>query len=384
MPNTSFELTVLGCSGGPISGKTCSFLLKPSYVSIESILEKEIDCLLALDAGTGLTSIVDILQHAAPNGGNHQKQVNYLLGLYPNDIETANIENFIKNIKIVHPFKTLSSNSKAGLSSMTALQLADCILNSISAYLITHSHLDHVCSLAINSPGFKTPKDVYASTSCINSIKSSLFNDEIWPDLVSMGMVNLHEILPNYKINDYYSIESFPLSHGTINDGQRYYSTAFLIKDRLKKDKLLWFGDVEADIISNGNFNEDIWKKVTPFIIDKTLGTIMIECSTVDKAPPYYGHMTPTTLFSEFIKLRKFCVDEKTGLKNNLNADDTFYKNFKIQPLKDLNIIIIHVKESMENNNPRITILEQLNRLNSEFNVGLNFVMALPGLSLIL
>ncbi|OJJ63919.1 hypothetical protein ASPSYDRAFT_25956 [Aspergillus sydowii CBS 593.65] len=56
----------------------------------------------------------------------------------------------------------------------------------IGSILITHSHLDHVSALAVNTPALTSengPKTVAALPSVIHSLKTHIFNDSIWPNL---------------------------------------------------------------------------------------------------------------------------------------------------------------------------------------------------------
>ncbi|KAG0676653.1 3',5'-cyclic-nucleotide phosphodiesterase pde1 [Pichia californica] len=383
-----FELTILGCSGGPISGKTCSFLIKPTDINYNSILNGDNDSFLAIDAGTGLSAIVDILK--ACENDSYLKS-SYLLDLYSNPTSNGEksvsdlISTYIntKNLSLTTPF------DKINFKNQSHFQIGDKLLNSINAYLITHSHLDHVSSLIINSPAFTQPKKVFGLNSTIDSIKDNLFNSLVWPDLVSMGIVSLNPI-QNNKINNNiskrYEVTPFKISHGIKSGDERYISTAFLLNDTKFDYSILFFGDVETDLISNCNYNLIIWKYIAPMILQDKFSSIIIECSTIDKPPPLFGHMIPSYLIYELTVLRKICIDSKDeSIKlKNLKANDPLYINATYQPLQDLNVIIIHVKETLEDVNPRYLILNKLNELNKEFNLKINFTVALSGLSFVL
>lgn len=381
-----FELIILGCSGGPLSGKTSSFLLKPTDVTLNSILEDNLgnDCLFAIDAGTGLTSIVDILNSSNTNGSKSS----FLLDLYPRNPGGSNtIEEFTncKNLAIEVPFKGANATASA-----TNYQVANAILNSITGYLITHSHLDHVSSLVINSPAFAKTKLVYGLEKCIESIKNNLFNDLVWPDLVGMDIVSpktLEKDRCHTGISKRYSITPFEVSHGThSHDQSRYISTAFLINDLKHDYSILMFGDVESDLSSKANYNLWIWNSVKHLITGNRLNSIVIECSTVDKQPPLFGHLTPSNLIYELLILRKLCVDTNFPEidEMQLSYEDSIYSNLECQPLNGLNLIITHVKETLDDTNPRQEILNKLNDLNLLHNLQIHFTIALSGVSLIL
>lgn len=402
----AFELTILGCSGGPISGKTCSFLLKPADVDYASIVAQDTrGALLVVDAGTGLTSIVDILDNSSS-----YLQSCFLLQLYPKNSHSTTdgppaprrggacmstrelIGTYVNtaNLSISYPFKTLQAAAAAAAGpGKSSLQTADAILNSIDAYLITHSHLDHVASLVINSPAFSSPKAVYGLPDTVASIKNNLFNGLVWPDLVSMGILSLHPLTSGVHTSSVASrflVTPFKLSHGTTADKQRYLSTAFLISDVQTHQSILFFGDVESDASAHCDFNSVVWKSVAPLIVNDSLNTVVIECSTVDKPPPLFGHLTPSNLVDELLHLRRLCVNLQYPeiAKQQLPHDHQIYIDAPSQPLEGLNLIIIHVKETLEDINPRYLILQTLNSLNTRFNLKINFTIALSGLSFVL
>jgi len=80
-------------------------------------------------------------------------------------------------------------------------------LKNIHQVFVTHSHLDHICSLpfmadavgaarlATNSP----PLKIYGIPETINALKSHIFNDVIWPDFTKLPsaqnpFISLHPI----------------------------------------------------------------------------------------------------------------------------------------------------------------------------------------------
>ncbi|TID21920.1 hypothetical protein CANINC_003404 [Pichia inconspicua] len=397
-----FELVILGCSGGPISGKTCSFLLKPTDVKTIDLINgnKEAkDSFFALDAGTGLSSILSMLDTKGKEELNTIVS-SFLLNLYPNCTDVTDsketIYEFIdtRNMEIKSPFQDIEeidvwkgNDTARSNKQLSNYQISDILLNSINGYLITHSHLDHVCSLVINSPSFKKKKSVFGIPFTIDSIQKNLFNDEIWPDLVSKELIDLHKIKPEVRytnISTRYSITAFELSHGKKSDGTRYLSTAFLINDVKEDYNLLFFGDVESDLSSGTEMNSKVWNHVSPLINDDKLNSIIIECSTVDIPPPLFGHLIPTHLINECLNLRKKCIDLLNKSSKKLLPDDDFYRDYKEQPLEGLNMIIIHVKETLDNVNPRKLILKILKDLNIKYNLKIHFTIALSGISLLL
>ena len=72
------------------------------------------------------------------------------------------------------PYETPNANAAHLLHSL------------ISTYLVTHPHIDHLSGLVINTAGFHNtsrPKKVAALPATIDAIKTHIFNDVIWPNL---------------------------------------------------------------------------------------------------------------------------------------------------------------------------------------------------------
>ncbi|QOU18352.1 hypothetical protein BRETT_000078 [Brettanomyces bruxellensis] len=384
-----FELSILGCSGGPISSRTCAYLLKPANISYSEIILSVAEergarkPLLAIDAGAGLTAISELVLE----GDSKNPKDNFIISIYDDHQSQYEEFNFYQNtgnLEVSHPFACVGSKSSVSLAPLEASWK---IINSITAYLITHPHLDHLSGLVINSPSFKDSKDVYGLPQTMNTIRSSLFNGHVWPDLISEGLINLHEISPyidEHSMCDFYNVECFPVAHGDIQNG-RFLSSAFLITDKLTQDSIIIFGDLESDYSSSKDYNRKIWELISPLVLKDKLNTIIIECSTIDKPPPLYGHMTPTSLIRELLALRKYCFDKKFLQKTiSHSAESVVYIQSEFQPLKAMNVIVTHVKEVPAAVNPRTLIFRQLNDLNCKYALGINFTIALPGLSYIL
>lgn len=381
-----FELTILGCSGGPLSDRTCSYLLKPSRIQYNEILTTDNrkishNCVLAVDAGTGIASISDILKY---NDSNKLSD-NILIGAYDKDVseyERCHFYQNLENLTLSHPFKNLMKNS-------TTYQVAWKILNTISGYLITHSHLDHTSGLIINSQSFNSTKHVYGTKESMDILKDSIFDGRSWPDMVKINIVKLHVLqqsCPSKQLNDFYNIVCSPVAHGRMDNGKTYMSSAYLVTDRSTDYSILIFGDVESDKSSSENYNKNIWRSIAPLILQDKLSTIVIECSFPNKPPPLFGHMTPRFLINELLVLRKICIDQETmssAKRESVSPLSSLYTESALQPLKNINILITHVKEMPMAQNPRTLIFDQLNELNKCYRLGINFTIVLPGLSYI-
>ncbi|EXJ83575.1 hypothetical protein A1O1_07198 [Capronia coronata CBS 617.96] len=119
--------------------------------------------MIAVDAGAHLASIIRILQREMPSKSET---------IPPKDYS-----------------KTLESGPFAGIKfpGISAKANALYIFREIlHAFLITHPHLDHLSSLAINTPALefgREAKAIVALPSTIEAIKNHIFNDWLWPNL---------------------------------------------------------------------------------------------------------------------------------------------------------------------------------------------------------
>ncbi|CAK9441494.1 uncharacterized protein LODBEIA_P53620 [Lodderomyces beijingensis] len=166
-----------------------------------------------------------------------------------------------------------------------------------------------------------------------------------------------------------------------------YLSSAFLISRNFKNTTndadisyLLVFGDFESDSISHLDYNLRIWQEIAPLVNKGQMHGIILECSNsfeIDENK-LYGHLTPRHVIHELQQLASEC--------QRIKIDE---ENEESQALKGLNIIINHVKEPILSNyrqikDPRKQILKELNKLNAQENMGIQFSVALSGTSIII
>lgn len=365
----SFDITVLGSSGGPLEGITCSYILKPTYISYKEIIKHQLgQYLIAIDAGSGLNKITEIITAERSSDTNllAMKVLNY----YNDPLPLPQYSH--SNVTISHDYDLCSSHKDSA-----PIELSFKILDLINNFLISHPHLDHINGLVINSPGFHShsPKLVYGLKETTDALQNFIFNDVIWPNLMTekngsfLKLIELNHEVPR-NINEIYQVIPFELNHGKKYDNKtEYKSTSFLIKDTKTDQHILIFGDVEADKNALSSKNIIIWQKISDLIIRRKLKTILIECSTpnLPDKEPRYGHLTPDSLIEELSSLGHI-ISEKT-------------KDTKTPPLKDLNVLITHIKERRSGNEPRRIILHQLNELSEKHKLGCHFSVVLTGLT---
>lgn len=381
MASPAFEITFLGTSGGPVEGTTCSILVKSSNVDYQTLLDQDrTDEIICVDAGSGLSKLSEIIYSETKQQHNCS-----LLSLYHDSLPLSQYF----NVSITKPFENLTTKSP--------FEIATNVFKLIENYLITHPHLDHISALAINTPNFDSnrTKQVYGSFDTLDALNDHVFNGIIWPNMQDFKVLHFNyvDFQQTLDINSNYTITMFKLSHGKLinNNGRHssisfnskthpqfssfnnyntinYFSSAYLISNTKSQASLLIFGDFESDTISKINCNDIIWRQISPLIMSGNLRTIVLECSTPLQLDEnhLYGHLTPYHLINELINLENYCKQ---------------LDNSRQYPLKGFNIIITHVKESDSGCDPRRQILQQLQDLNQQHNLHIQFSIALSGIS---
>ena len=177
----------------------------------------------------------------------------------------------------------------------------------IKGYLISHSHLDHLSGLIINSPE-DTTKNIYAFADCIETFKTRYFTWKSWANFADEGETPQLKKY-HYKVlnpgeetsieNTEMTVKAFPLSHSNLT------SSAFLVKNR--DNYILYLGDVGPDEIEKSNDLGLLWQAVAPLIKEKKLKAIMLEVSFPDEQydRTLFGHLTPHWLMIELGELEK-------------------------------------------------------------------------------
>lgn len=224
----------------------------------------------------------------------------------------------------------------------------------IKGYFISHSHLDHLSGLIINSP-IDTNKNIYAFADCINTIKTHYFTPKSWSNFGNEGEA---PILNKYTYrvltpatetaidNTKLTVKAFPLSHSNL------ISTAFLVKSN--NAYALYLGDVGSDAVEKSTNLQNLWQAIAPLIKNKQLKAIMIEVSFPNEQADdsLFGHLTPRLLMAEMDKLSQL-----TGAS----------------AMKNLNVVITHFKL------PQTNITKIKTQLKAENRLGLNLVYPVQG-----
>lgn len=214
----------------------------------------------------------------------------------------------------------------------------------VKGYFISHSHLDHIAGLIINSPEDST-KNIYALNDCIETIKTHYFTWKSWANFADQGEAPALKKY-NYKVlepgtetaveNTELKVKAFPLSHSNLT------STAFLVNSN--DNYLLYLGDTGPDEIEKSSNMQNVWQAVAPLVKSKKLKAILIEVSFPNEQPDktLFGHLTPKWLMTEMNKLAIL-----TG------AD----------AVKGLNIVVTHLKPPVASISKIKTQLKAANKL---------------------
>ena len=231
------------------------------------------------------------------------------------------------------------------------------LTSAIKGYLISHAHLDHVAGLIVASPD-DSKKPIYALPSVGNDLVETYFNWRAWPNFTDRGKApqlkkyTIAELAPGVATpiaDTAMTVTAFPLAHGGVE------STAFLLESG--GDGILCFGDTGPDAVEKGTRLADVWAAVAERVKQKRLKAIVIEVSYTSDRPDnlLFGHLTPRWLMEELRKL-----DGLAGGK----------------ALKDLPVVVSHIKYSLTKEQPQRQLLQELEAAND---VGVRFVIPEQG-----
>lgn len=271
----TFQLIVMGCTGGPREGNLSGYLFSPLH-------KQE---WIALDGGSLMMGIEKGLEKKSFEGV---------------------------------PF-----------TDPTLIPAAEFIRNHLKAFLISHSHLDHIAGLVLNSQ-IDIAKSILGIDSTLDNMRDYVFNGLIWPNYGDEGnepRLNKYRYvrLPLHKMvsipETEMKVEAFLLSHP-----HGYPSSAFLIERG--GDYVLYFGDTSSDTLEVEKHLERIWRRVAPLIQAGRVKAILLECSFShrEENQVLFGHLDTKLMMHELHQLASIANVSLKGLK----------------------VIVTHRKESMK------------------------------------
>ncbi len=164
--------------------------------------------------------------------------------------------------------------------------------------VISHSHLDHTCSLPFlidnnfSAPGFTLR--IYAIPEVIASMKNHLFNNHTWPDFTCLP----NDLTPVLKLVEVPPEEPFRVNGLTIRPVEVDHivpTTGFIVED--KTSAVAYSSDTAP--------TERFWELVNR---TRNLKAVITETSFPNELQDLAnvsGHMTPQTLDLELRKLKR-------------------------------------------------------------------------------
>lgn len=297
----TFELVVLGDTGGNQDGNLSAFLLR-------ALTDNKY---VGLDAGTLVNGIDKAIQQQA----------------FENLVQKTD-RKFTPTITILH--------------------------DHIAAYMISHGHLDHVAGLLIASPDDNN-KPLYGLPSVNQAISHSYFNWQAWPNFTNRGklprlnkytMIDLPLKQAIEISNTSLKVTAFSLSHTA-------ESTAFLIENH--DSIVVYFGDTGPDEIEKENKLDTVWRYLAKQLNYKSLAGMIIEVSFPDSRPDklLFGHLTPKWLTKELThfsslldkpvslsKTKIIISHVKNSVLENVDARQIIQKELKQHNKLDLHFIM--------------------------------------------
>lgn len=166
--------------------------------------------------------------------------------------------------------------------------------------LVTHVHLDHVMGLATIADNMygncESTINVWGINEVVSGLKSSLFNDTIWPDFTQI--TGDSQAWPVIRFQDMPEEEPIPIGNSTVTAVRVNHivpSVAFFIENR--KKTLLMVGDTGP--------TARVWAIARR---KKNLRAVVLEASfpnRLQETADMSRHLTPQTLAKEVDKLKR-------------------------------------------------------------------------------
>lgn len=174
----------------------------------------------------------------------------------------------------------------------------------LSAYLVSHAHLDHYAGLVLNSPD-DGPSSILGLDPTVDALRDHLFNGTVWGNFADEGAQPLARYryvrLPPGEEKPLaatgWTVEAHPLAHagGT--------STAFLV--RSGEAAIVYLGDTGPDAVEASDALGRLWDRLAPLVRSGALRAVLIEVSYPSERPDdrLFGHLTPRWLGEELRRL---------------------------------------------------------------------------------
>ncbi|GHV03711.1 cAMP phosphodiesterase class-II:metallo-beta-lactamase superfamily protein [Campylobacterota bacterium] len=231
-------------------------------------------------------------------------------------------------LKVLGAYATREGNRGTSTYQVTDTIVIDagnimrgCDAAKIDHILLTHCHMEHIADIPFLIDAFfaqrKTPLNIYGLAHTLQKFQQHMFNGDIWPDFTkipligqSVGSVALHEIMPN-KILHIGGVKFKPIltTHTVPTVGfviEADGSCIYLAGDTYKC-KAIW-----DEINSN--------RAIKALVLECTYPTAMSELART------HGHLTPTMLREELIKLKRTDLNIYIAHLNPMMAGSIIYE----------------------------------------------------------
>jgi len=233
----------------------------------------------------------------------------------------------------------------------------------IKAFLITHTYIDHVAGLVMNSPA-DSAKPIMALEDTIGGLCRHVFNWVTWPNFAGEGgaqaLAKYESVIlePGKSASvpaTAMSAEAHPLAHGA-----RVDSAAFIVE--ANGHHVVYMGDTGPDRLENQPTTRLLWERLVPLVREHRLQGVFIESSFPDGTPDdqLFSHLTPRWVMHAFQQLAEM-VDPR--------GPET--------ALAGLTVVVTHIK-------PQLTAGEEVRdvvrrQLHERNDLGLRLIIAEQG-----
>ncbi|CAN6639937.1 hypothetical protein TRVA0_017S02696 [Trichomonascus vanleenenianus] len=201
----------------------------------------------------------------------------------------------------------------------------------IGTVCVTHSHLDHINGVVLNSAAFRAdnPKRLAGLATTLDDIRTHVFNGIVWPNLTTEGpfaaglveLVRLPAVTYVPGLATDLEIAAYPVSHGVLQ------STAFFVRSVASGAAIVVWGDVEADSVAAVPSNATVWAEAARLYMSRKLCGVVIECSYPSShGLPLYGHLTPEHLVEELNTLALMTSSKLEGLSVVVTHIKDYYR----------------------------------------------------------
>lgn len=245
----------------------------------------------------------------------------------------------------------------------SSLTLEGLILREhITAYALSHAHLDHISGLILNAPD-DSPKPILGLDATLDALRDHVFNWQVWPNFGNEGRApqlrqyTYQRLQPAqaYAIpGTSMTLQAFPLSHAEAT------STAFLLQ--AAGFYVLYCGDTGPDAVEQRDTLHTLWTVIAPLVQAKKLRAIFLEVSYPDERPDHllFGHLTPKWLMEELGHLAQLVDPQHPHAA-----------------LHGLTIVVTHIKPALtQGPSPQERITQQLQARNT---LGVRFIVPSQG-----